>query len=134
MAYLLLLGEDGLRESEEGKGEVEECVLVVLVVDLVLGASLVPRQLVQLQAHEPHHGGGGGGDGGDDLPGDALALVLVRRLDLVVGGAQVGAGGDEVHVVVAVVILQDMFNVRVFPFFIGDCPCWTRDARLIHGC
>eukprot|EP00964_Phaeocystis_antarctica_P140732 scaffold105616_cov34-Phaeocystis_antarctica.AAC.1 len=52
--------------------------------------------------------GRGGGDGGDDLAGDLLGLVPVGLADLVVARAQVGAGRDEVDVVVGVVVLLEL--------------------------
>ena len=61
-------GSDGLREGEEGQGQVHEAVLE----RLQLGVSL--DDFDELQTHQAHHGARGGGDGRDDLTSDQLAL------------------------------------------------------------
>ena len=105
IAYLLLGSKDRLRECEKRESEIEKRVFVILGINLVPGAALVANHLVQLQTHETHNGCGRGGNGRYYFAGNALALVFVRLFDLVVACSQVGAGGDKVHVVVAVVIL-----------------------------
>ena len=55
--------------------------------------------------YETGHERRGCGNGWDDPASDELGLVPVGNGDTVVGGPQVGAGSDEVHVKVGVVIL-----------------------------
>lgn len=99
LVVLLLGGRDGLREAEEGEGEVDEAVLVLLNVVLTVD------DLVELEADKADSESGGGGNCRDNLASNELGLVAVRLGDLVVASTEVGRGGDEVDVVVGVVVL-----------------------------
>lgn len=70
---------------------------------MVLGG--FSAHLVQLETDESDGEGSRRRDGGDDLSSNQLRLVPVSLGDAVVGSPQVGRGGDEVDVVVRVVIL-----------------------------
>ena len=68
--------------------------------------------LVQLEADESDDEGGCSGNGGNDLAGNLLGSVLVSDSDVVVHRTQVGRGGDEVDVVVRVVVLLKFHGVQ----------------------
>ena len=93
---------DRLAEAEEGQREVDEAVSVVLKLRPAVD------DLVKLEDDETRHQRGGRGDGGDNLSGDELGLVPVRLLDLVVLGAEVTAGSDEIDMVVRIIVLLEL--------------------------
>lgn len=106
---LLLLRRDRLREAKERQREVDEPVLVVL--ELVLAVD----DLVQLETDEADDERRRRGDRGDDLARDLLRRVTVGGVDAVVHRAEVGGGGDEVDMVVGVVVLLEVDRVQAVP-------------------
>ena len=70
---------------------------------LALGA-----YLVQLEADKSDRERSRRGNRGDDLSGDQLRLVLVGGRNGIVGSSQVGCGGDEVNVVVGVIVFLEI--------------------------
>lgn len=104
--YLLLGGSNGLGETEEGKREVHEAILVLL--QLVLAVD----DLVEFEANETRCERSRRRDGRDDLAGDLLRLVSVGRGDAVVERPEVGGRGNEVDVEIRVVVLLKIDRVK----------------------
>ncbi|KAG8424493.1 hypothetical protein J3458_001278 [Metarhizium acridum] len=63
------------------------------------------NNLVQLHGYQTSYKCSRRGNGRDNLPSNEFGFVSISRLDLVVFGAKVAAGCDEVDVVIGVVIL-----------------------------
>ena len=69
---------------------------------------LLATHLVQLEAHQPSDDGRGRRDSRNDLARDLLRVMSACGLDAVVERTQVSSGGDEVDVVVGVIILLEL--------------------------
>ena len=103
----LLLGRfNGIGETKEWKGQVDESITII--VDFFL----LVDHLVQLQADQPGHQTCGGRNSRDDLASNQLGLVLVGGLNIVVESSEVRRGCDEVDVVVRVVVLLELDGIE----------------------
>ena len=71
-------------------------------------ASRNVTNLVEFQAHQTRDEGSCGGDGRNDLAGNLLRRVAISGVDAVVHGTEVGSSGDEIDVVVCVIILLEL--------------------------
>ncbi len=96
-----------LAEPKERQRQIHKSVLVLLQVRPAVD------QLVKLQVDEAGDQRRRGGNGRDDLPGDELGAVAVGRGDLVVLGAEVAGRGDEVNVVVGIVVLFKLGGLQL---------------------
>lgn len=106
LAILLLRRRNRLRETEEGQRQIHETVLVVL--KLVLAVN----QLVKFQANQTDSESSGCSDGRDNLSRDEFGLMPIGKGDAIVSGTQVGSGGDEVNVVIRVIILLEVNRLK----------------------
>lgn len=106
LTILLLRCRNRLRETEEGQSQIYETVLVVH--KLVLAVD----QLVKFQANQTDGESSGSCDGRDNLACNEFGLMLVGRGNTIVSGTQVGSGGDEVNVVVRVIILLEVNGLK----------------------
>eukprot|EP00047_Mylnosiga_fluctuans_P019583 m.84068 g.84068 ORF g.84068 m.84068 type:complete len:1015 (-) comp8186_c0_seq2:29-3073(-) len=97
-AILLLRSWQRLAEAEKGQREIGKAVA-----EGRQGVAL--DDLVELEKNQASNKGRRGRNGRDDLAGNQLGLVAIRRLDLVRGSAQVGRRRNEIHVEVCVVVL-----------------------------
>lgn len=106
LPILLLRRCNRLRETEEGQSQIHETVLVVL--KLVLAVN----QLVKFQANQTDSESSGSSDGRDNLARNEFGLMPVGKGDAIVTGTQVGSGGDEVNVVVRIIILLEVNGLK----------------------
>ena len=70
----------------------------------------VVTHLVQLKADKTGNKRRRSRNGGDDLARDLLRSVTVRGVNAVVERTQVRRGGDEINVVVRVVVLLELYR------------------------
>mmetsp|Transcript_37252 Transcript_37252/g.79073 ORF Transcript_37252/g.79073 Transcript_37252/m.79073 type:complete len:268 (+) Transcript_37252:370-1173(+) len=98
----------GLRKDPQRKRERGESVLEVF--DL---SGLQVENLEKFAADQSCHHRSGGRNGRDDLACSHLHLVEIRFCDLVVPRPQIGRGGDEGDVEVAVVVLLELSRREV---------------------
>jgi hypothetical protein len=74
---------------------------------------LAVDDFVELEDYKTCDQGCGSSDGGDDLASNELSLVAVGKLDLVILGAQIAGGGDEVDVEVCVVVFLEFDRLEL---------------------
>lgn len=92
-----------LAEAKEWQCKIDEAILVLLNVVLAI------NDLVKLEDDQTCHQSRGGGNGRNDLASNKLGLVSIGLFNLVILGAQVACGGDEVNVMICVIVLLE-FN------------------------
>ncbi|KAI6759397.1 hypothetical protein HG530_010077 [Fusarium avenaceum] len=93
---------DRFAETKEGQCQVDEPVLVLLQVILAVD------DLEQFKHHQSGNQCGSSSNSWDDLASDELGLVSISRLDLVVLCSQVTTSGNEIDVMVGVIILLEV--------------------------
>lgn len=64
--------------------------------------------LVQLETNQPSHQGCSSRDCGDDLASNLFGGVAISSSDTVVHRSEVGCGGDEINVVVGIIVFLEL--------------------------
>mmetsp|Transcript_1318 Transcript_1318/g.2673 ORF Transcript_1318/g.2673 Transcript_1318/m.2673 type:complete len:233 (-) Transcript_1318:770-1468(-) len=122
-----LFGSLRLESLHHASGEVEVTVEEALVAEV-----LQPQdKLAELDVHEAAHSRGGRRQSWNDLPGRHLDGVAFGGLDVVVPGAEVGGDGEEVDVVVGVVVLLKVVRLGLLEF--GDVEFGEEASNLIQS-